>query len=361
MQKEIGSSYWLNPNENYLKSSLGSPGQFGCSGEDYAWLSTGRSAIALVIRTIESRCPSIKKTAVLPSFTCDTVIRPFLDAGYDVYYYPVDENLASNSSLVLNTVIEYDASIVLFHRYYGFDTFDRQIDDLCESLRRMGKFTIEDCTQCLYSQIPRMSSDFAVGSIRKWTGTPDGGFAVSQTGGFVGKPKNSDKRLETAKLEASFAKYRYLFENVGEKEDMLELFRQAEDILDNQKELYGISEMSAKVQCNLDIVGLKRKRRENYSFLFNSICLKVKPVFSLSGYEVPLYFPIYVEDRDSLQKFLIRNDIFAPIVWPRNNIQTVVCNGAEIAYKHLLCLPIDQRYDVEDMNRIVEVINKYYK
>ncbi len=361
MQKEIGSSFWLNPYEDYRESSLGSPGQFGCTGEDYAWLSTGRSAIALVIQEIESRCPSIKKTAVLPSFTCDTVIRPFLDAGYEVFYYPLDENLASTSSQIINTAVEYDASIVLFHRYFGFDTLDCQIDGLCESLHSMGRFTIEDCTQCLYSSIPRANSDFTVGSIRKWTGTPDGGFAVSRTGRFVEKPKYSDKRLETAKLEASFAKYRYLYENIGGKDSMLELFRLAEDILDNQIELYGISDMSARVQSNLDVVGLKQKRRENYSFLLNSICLKVKPAFSLSGHEVPLYFPIFVEDRDPLQKYLIQNDIYAPIVWPRNNIQTVVCNGAEKAYKHLLCLPIDQRYDVDDMNRIVEVINKFYK
>ena len=28
---------------------------------------------------------------------------------------------------------------------------------------------------------------------------------------------------------------------------------------------------------------------------------------------------------------------------------------------HLLCIPIDQHYDADDMNRIADVINNFYK
>ena len=362
MLSEIGSNFWLDPKQSYKDSHLGTPEQFNIKGSDYVWLSTGRSAIKYVIKTIEERNQGVKKTAVLPSFTCDTVFEPFLTSGYEVYYYPIEEDLTTTSDAILETVLKHDASIVLFHRYFGFDTLDGQVDRMCDALRGLGKFTIEDCTQCLYSGIPRANSDFTVGSIRKWTGTPDGGFAVCRSGVFNDKPEGADFELEEAKIKASYAKYDYLFEHRGDKAEMLALYRKAEDILDNQNEIYAISLMSAKVQSNLDSEDLVIKRRNNFNILRSSLEGPIQPLFSLDGNQaVPLYFPILVEDRAALQKHLVQNAIYAPVVWPKDDKQPKQCEGAVHAYEHLLCIPIDQRYDADDMNRIVEVINGFYK
>jgi len=73
-----------------------------------------------------------------------------------------------------------------------------------------------------------------------------------------------------------------------------------------------------------------------------------------------LYFPVLVDDRAAFQKYLVSNAIYAPVVWPKDDNQPMQCEGAENAYQHLLCVPIDQRYDADDMNRIIEVINSYY-
>ncbi len=360
MLSEIGSNFWLNPNQPFNECPLGTPEQFNCKGSDYVWLSTGRSAISFVIKAIEERKPDIKKAAVLPSFTCDTVFEPFLKLGYEVYYYPIEKDLTTASDSVLETVFKHDASIVLFHRYFGFNTLDGQVDRMCDILRGLGKFTIEDCTQCLYSGIPRAKSDFTVGSIRKWTGTPDGGFAVCHSGVFGNKPEKPDYELEAAKVKASYAKYDYLFEQKGDKTEMLALYRKAEDILDRQNEIYSISPMSAKVQASLNIGDLVNKRRNNFNILGSSLKGLIQPVFSLEGNQaVPLYYPVLVEDRTSLQKHLVQNEIYAPVVWPKDEQQPVQCEAAENAYEQLLCIPIDQRYDAEDMGRIVDVINTY--
>lgn len=362
MLSEIGSNFWLNPNQLYNECPLGTPEQYNCSGSDYVWLSTGRSAIKYVIKTIEERKPSIRKVAILPSFTCDTVFEPFLKLGYEVYYYPIEKDLTTTSDAILEAVFKHDASIVLFHRYFGFNTLDGQVDRMCDILRGLGKFTIEDCTQCLYSGIQRAESDFTVGSIRKWIGTPDGGFAVCHSGVFNNKPKRPDYELEAAKVKASYAKYNYLFEHKGDKAEMLSLYRKAEDILDHQDELYAISPMSSKVQSNLDFDDLVNKRRYNFNVLRSSLEGQLLPLFSLGGNQaVPLYFPVLVEDRAVLQKHLVQNAIYAPVVWPKDEKQPIQSEGAENAYEHLLCIPIDQRYDADDMGRIVEVINSLYK
>lgn len=360
MLSEIGSNFWLNPNQKYNNKNIGTPQQFNCMGEDYAWLSTGRSAIEFAIRAIEERKPDLKKVAVLPSFTCDTVFEPFLKLGYEVYYYPVEHNLTTTSDSILETALKYDASIVLFHRYFGFDTLDGQVDRMCGILRGLGKYTIEDCTQCLYSDISRADSDYTVGSIRKWTGTPDGGFIVSHHSRLNNKPSSYDVELEKAKVDASYAKYSFLIEQKGDKGEMLAKYRKAEDILDCQTEIYGISEMSVMVQASLNKEELVSKRRVNFEFLSNNLTSRLKPVFHLGrNKEVPLYFPVLVNDRASLQKHLVQNAIYAPVVWPKDKKQPRQCEGAENAYQHLLCIPIDQRYGLDDMERIVLVIKNY--
>lgn len=362
MLSEIGSNFWLNPNQLFSEGPLGTPEQFNCKGSDYVWLSTGRSAIRYIIKTIEERKPNIKKVAVLPSFTCDTVFEPFLKLGYEIYYYPIAKDLTTNSDAILEAVLKHDASIVLFHRYFGFNTLVGQVDGMCDILRGLGKFTIEDCTQCLYSGIPRANSDFTVGSIRKWTGTPDGGFAVCHSGNFKNKPERTDCELEAAKIRASYAKYNYLFEHKGDKSEMLALYRKAEDILDQQNETYAISPMSATVQSNLNVDHLVNNRRNNFNILRETLNGPVQPLFSLQGNQaVPLYFPVLVDDRAALQKHLVQNSIYAPVVWPKDEKQPIQCEGAENAYKQLLCIPIDQRYDADDMGRIVEVVSSFYK
>lgn len=362
MMGEIGSNFWLNPHQQLDDAPIGTPEQFNCEGSDYVWLSTGRSAIKYVIKTIEQRRPELKKVALLPSFTCDTVFEPFIKAGYEVYYYPIEKDLTTSSDSILENAFEHDASIVLFHRYFGFNTLDGQINRMCKILRGLGKYTIEDCTQCLYSSFHRADADFIVGSIRKWTGTPDGGFAVCRNGCFTNKPAQPDTILEVAKVKASYAKYNYLFENNGEKAEMLAMYREAEDILNKQDQIYTISNMSAKVQANLGRDELVTKRRNNFNILSKSLCDSIHSLFSLKdNSSVPLYFPLLVEDRESLQKHLVQNAIYAPVVWPKDEKQPLQCEGAENAYHHLLCIPIDQRYDADDMNRIVEVINHFYK
>ena len=69
---------------------------------------------------------------------------------------------------------------------------------------------------------------------------------------------------------------------------------------------------------------------------------------------VPLFIPIYVNNRDEVRRAMFDAGIFCPVHWP--NQQT---EHAKAIAQHELSLIIDQRYDEADMNRIVEIIEKY--
>ncbi len=362
MQSEIGSNFWITPEELEMRPSVITPSIFGCNGSDYAWMSTGRSAISFVLETIEQRNPNINKVAVIPPFTCDTVIEPFLAKGYQVYAYHIDRDLIATAFDILQAVKSSNAGVVLFHRYFGVDTLEN-IDTAITSLTQEGVIFIEDCTQCLYSTFSKSNSDYYVGSIRKWCGVPDGGFAVCKDGSFENKPSEMDIILQGAKIEASLLKYNYLFNGIGEKQTFLNRYRSAENILERQKKYYTISDLSYKIQSNLDIENLKQIRRNNYQIILEGLrnSDSIRVLFNnLNEGEIPLYCPILCSRRSEFQELLQNNVVYAPIVWPKAGICPKVDSDADYIYNQILCVPIDQRYDTDDMHRVISVVDRYW-
>lgn len=360
MLSEIGSNFWISPNEGKSGKSLESPFQFGYQGSDYVWMSTGRSATRLVLQTIEERNPDIKKVALLPAFTCHTVFEPFIDFGYEIHTMPLDLNLKTNVGDIVRCQTMYGAGVVLVHRYYGFNTL-LGFDQAVKTLQKKGVIVIEDCTQCLYSCFPISDADYVVASIRKWCGVPDGGFAICKDGCFTHKPNHFDDKMIEAKRIASELKYQFLFEGKGDKPTFKTKYREGEELLDNQTDYYAIGDLSAAIQAELDVELLKKKRRVNFKVLlegFQNIA-GIKVIFdTLPNDVVPLYFPLLVDAREMVQDLLADNDIYAPVVWPKADNCPAIDEMAETIYEKILCIPIDQRYDVDDMQRIVNVINK---
>lgn len=360
MLSEIGSNFWISPDEGNSGKPLGAPLQFGYQGSDYVWMSTGRSATRLVLQTIEERNPKCKKVALLPPFTCHTVFEPFMDFGYDIHTLPLNQDLSINAEEILSCQDQYNAGVVLVHRYYGFDTLPG-FNQAVLSLQKKGVVVIEDCTQCLYSSFAISEADYVVASIRKWCGVPDGGFAICKEGVFTHKPTQEDTKMVEAKRIASELKYQFLFEGKGDKPSFKAKYREGETLLDNQDGYYAIGELSASIQAELDVEQLKRKRRENYRILLEGIqdVRGIKVVFSTLPIDVvPLYYPLLIDNREAIQDLLADNDIYAPVVWPKEDNCPPIGEVADSIYEKILCIPIDQRYDVEDMRRIVGVLNK---
>lgn len=326
-----------------------------------AFLSTGRSAISLILKHI--RLTKDSKVALLPPFTCHTVIQPFINAGYEVHYYDISKDLTCNRDAFAEAVIEYQPSVVLVHGYFGFDTL-HSIKELIMDIGRSGIAVIEDITQAMYSEYEHTKSDYYVASFRKWAALPDGACAISTNTPFTRKSHKIDASLEEAKLRAFHSKYLYMCKHIGNKEQFLRMFREAEEILCNQESIFAMSPVSRAVQGNLEIDLLKKKRKSNYNVLAHRIddVGFLRPVFSTLREDVtPLYFPVYVEsDREGVQRYLAKNDIYAPIVWPK----PIRCEGAvsetvDWIYEHILSIPCDQRYDIDDMERIIDALIQY--
>lgn len=360
MYKEIGSNFWMDRYQTLEHKGI-SLDYLGLKIRDTAFLSTGRSAISFVLNQLD--VPEDRKVALLPPFTCYTVIDPFIDAGYQVRFYEVDRQMTFNAKRLMEDVRRYLPSVVLVHSYFGINTL-APLKDTLTSIREAGITLIEDVTHMLYSDSHHDEMDYYVGSFRKWAELPDGGFAISTKEMFRGKPELPDTILEEAKVKAFHAKYLYMAKDEGEKGTFMDLFRIADERLETQDSIYAIAPVSAMLQAGMDTVRLRKKRRENYQTLLDGLldCDVLEPVFRhLAEGAVPLYFPVYVrKERKSFQKYLAEQGIYAPVVWPRPvPCENVIGEDAEWIYEHVLSIPCDQRYGREEMEYILEKIRSY--
>ena len=85
------------------------------------------------------------------------------------------------------------------------------------------------------------------------------------------------------------------------------------------------------------------------------------PIACTIDNEVPLVFPVIAkssEIRDSVRKHLIDNDIYCPVHWPLPNNMGFDCKALDYS-KRELSIVCDQRYDLVDMQRIIDVMKEY--
>lgn len=352
--REIGSFFWLTEKE--YKSISTSIEQSSYTQKQEVLLSTCRSAIKEVIKTVHGS----NKVALVPAFTCHSVIEPFVDEGYTVKPYPVLRDFSINPEAFEECVEKCRPSIILVHSYFGFDTL-RTIRDYLNQLSDQGIIVIEDYTQRILSTFPSLNASFDVGSIRKWYPTPDGAFV---TGLSEIRLDKEDKELEELKIKALLDKGKYVESGSVDKQTFMKEAIDAESFLDTRTDTYKMSRVSSSIIASSDIEYIKKKRKANCRVLqdhLNSNDLFDVIFKETNETEVPFMFPVLVKkNRKEFQKYLAEHSIYATIIWAcPDEIESKVDDNSRRIYNEILCIPIDQMYDNDDMQRIVYTINRY--
>ena len=88
--------------------------------------------------------------------------------------------------------------------------------------------------------------------------------------------------------------------------------------------------------------------------------------------DCPMFVPVLVPDgkRNELRRHLINNEIYCPVHWPVSeyhksadymDVNHKLSDKTETIYANELSLVCDQRYTEDDMNRMVDVIQEFWK
>ena len=89
--------------------------------------------------------------------------------------------------------------------------------------------------------------------------------------------------------------------------------------------------------------------------------LDIRPVFPyLSDDICPMFFPFFVENRDALIKHLADRHIPPKVYWPVPPFVKVEdYPGAQYIYSHIMSVSCDERFNTDDMQKIVEAFENY--
>lgn len=353
MRKEIGSIF---PLSDVIIGQAESE-HFQYDGQRI-YYSLCREALCDIAHALETS----EKRVLIPAYTCQTVITPFEEAGWQCEYYPVKKNLRINLQDLTNAIAKIKPTVLVVHPYYGMELSEEEIAVL-NGIKEKGITIVLDLTQCLFSTKHFPFASFIVASYRKWMPIPDGGYLLNQTDTVkIIQPGIENMEFTDREIAAMYLRGQYF--NNGEqrtKAISIRLSKTADHIVDRNITPHKMSQVAYNLLVKENVEKNQRRRFSNYTYLFNNIeespkitkvCQNITEVTT-----APLYFTIYVQDRPALQRLLADDSIYAPVIWPVEDEKVLINNEVKYIYDHIIAIPIDQRYDERDMRRAVEIIN----
>ena len=355
MKKEIGSIFPLS--DEVLQSAEYDQ---RCISGDRIYYSLCREALYDIAMSLDIS----NKKVLIPAYTCQTVITPFEEAGWQCDFFSLNKDLRIDIPSLYSAIEVYQPSLMVVHPYFGMDLSTDEILVL-NTIHEKGIMIVLDLTQCLFSKKQYLFASFIVASYRKWMPIPDGGYLLNQTDSVkIAQPEKENKEFTDREIAAMYLRDQY-FGN-GEqrtKAISIRLSKAADHIADSNIKPHIISQVAYNLLVKEDVEKNQKSRFSNYTYLFNNI--KESPNITKVCQDIadvttaPLYFTVYVHDRPALQSLLAQSSIYAPVIWPVEDERVLINEEVKYIYDHILAIPCDQRYDENDMLRVVEFINNY--
>lgn len=100
---------------------------------------------------VASKYENSSKVVLIPSYTCQTVIDPFVQLGWTCYFYNIKKNLRIDTDDILQKSSKYNPSLLVVHPFHGMELLNEELDAL-RIIKRKGCILLEDVTQCIYEE-----------------------------------------------------------------------------------------------------------------------------------------------------------------------------------------------------------------
>lgn len=323
---------------------------------ELTYLRTGREALMYASYNCK---PEEGAIILCPAYCCWSMTAPFEFTGWSVVYYRLNEDLTIDENYLAELLRGCRPSAILTMNFYGSASTQNAIAMVKAFDDRIT--VIEDfshCTFCL-DKIFDKNVDFYITSIRKSVGVCDGALVLSKKAtnrSYIGKdgPEFGSIRLEAQKQKGKYA----LTKMTEEKNLFLAVLRQGEKMIDKLDGVHPISEVSLKQIESINGAEIAFARRENMKHLWSLLNGRVKmiPGLERSFNGAPFSLPILVDNRDAVQKQLAQKGVYAPVLWPASEQARKVCKVSAYVADQMLSLPIDQRYNYDDIDDIAKII-----
>jgi len=272
----------------------------------------------------------------LPSYICPVVLEPLKRHSIPYEFYSINRQLESDFFL---DPPQQTGKLILFVNYFGIK--DRFATGITERFKNV----IVDNSQAFYSSYPGAVATF--NSCPKFFGVPDGGFL------------NGNKIKEKIELmglaeDTSGGKLKHLVISLEkEPEDGYPSFLELEESLINLP-LKRMSAVTRSLLSQIPFEQFRKQRVSNFIYLQDALGDKNELLIETEGIVGPLVFPFLYPDGKRIKSKLIEERIFIPTYWPDIEEKLPFTETEKYLCDNLIPLPIDQRYGLKEMKRVIE-------
>lgn len=290
-------------------------------------LNSGRNCLRYLIRARK-----IKKIW-LPKLLCSAISDTCLEEKVKISYYSVGDNLCPVLTEIRNR--EDWVYLINFYGQYSCDEISLYAKE--------HKNIIVDNVQAFYTK-PIDGLD-TIYTCRKFFGVPDGGYLYT------------DCRLsEILQEDESYDSLTFLAGRLERSaNEFYSAYRENEQRIDGLP-LRKMSVVTQNILRGIDYEQIKKIREQNFRYLQEQ--LKSINSLKLCLPDGPYMYPLLVKDGADIRRSLLEKKIYIPTLWP-NVLESLAKKEIEyVLAKDVLPLPCDQRYDLNDMQYL---INEVYR
>jgi hypothetical protein len=267
----------------------------------------------------------------VPFYTCDAVPEAVTAAGVPWTFYPVNEQLEP-----LSDPQPGPAEVVVYVNYFGLK------GEAARALAaRLGPALIVDDTQAFFAR--GYPGSWSFNSARKFFGVPDGAYLYAPVPlpPVVARNENPEWEYLTARL-------------AGHQEAAYRKFQASEAAVTSEVRRLSIG--AERMLAGIDYQAAALRRRANFAAYHDGLgrwnCLALRP----DPEAVPLCYP-FLPAGQIRREVLYAQEIYPPRYWAECGTRA----GRGFDWERelsdrLLPLPVDQRYGVNDVARVVRAV-----
>lgn len=341
--KIIGGEFECRPqNENIPCGS--------CSTLSPYTYSSGRAALYHILKSCKETLAA--SVVYLPDYLCASIIDMVEKAEMRYEFYPLESDLLPN---ILNLENAVSGGVIVIIDYFGIVDNEPLIANL--KSKRSDLVIVKDLVQAPYNIDKGSKADYQFTSFRKAFAVPDGSWVLTH---YKMYQPSLPSKFSEYKIAASLLKN---FRTLDYYDDRiyLDLYEQGETLIDEDIDNGDMSRFTKAYLSHLDWQRMGILRRRNTKIILDGLrSLGISMLVPISETATPLFIPVYLDNRNAVRKAMFANNIFLPVHWPIEKCGRLLHKGRDLA-DHELSIIVDQRYSVEDMMRILEILEKSRK
>ena len=290
-------------------------------------LNTGRNAFEYILRA------KGYKKVYLPYYTCDVMLEPILKLKLKFEFYHIDQTFCPVFDFHR---INHD-EVFVYNNYFGI--CNKQVKEVSVECKNL----VIDNSQAFYAQ-PILGVDTFY-SPRKFFGVPDGAYLYTDI-----------LLKDNFELDLSHNRFEHLLGRMEQgAEEFYKVFKENDAALSGQP-IKKMSVLTRRILQSIDYDLAAKNRIDNIHFLHDVLKDTNILAIDIPDHSVPMVYPYLIDSGLALKKKLLDRKVFVATYWPTVTNWFTKDSMESFFSRHLVPLPIDQRYGITEMKMLLKII-----